>query len=114
MDGGVWQATVHGVAKNRTQLSNVTHSLAHTTSRTCAVCSLKDSRHFPRCNFSYPRSVSEVVGAGEAGMIVLTLQKKGLSQSRIPNQRQKKKDSFVNLLNADRIKLLCIRWLLTT
>ena len=27
MDGGVWQATVHGVAKSRTRLSDFTHSL---------------------------------------------------------------------------------------
>ena len=29
MDGGAWQATVHGVAKSRTPLSNFTHSLTH-------------------------------------------------------------------------------------
>ena len=27
MDGGAWQAIVHGVAKSRTQLSDFTHSL---------------------------------------------------------------------------------------
>ena len=27
MDGGAWWATVHGVAKSQTQLSNFTHSL---------------------------------------------------------------------------------------
>ena len=27
MDGGAWGATVHGVAKSRTRLSNFTHSL---------------------------------------------------------------------------------------
>ena len=27
MDGGVWWATVHGVSKSRTRLSNFTHSL---------------------------------------------------------------------------------------
>ena len=27
MDGGTWWATVHGVAKSRTRLSNFTHSL---------------------------------------------------------------------------------------
>ena len=27
MDGGAWQATVHGAAKSRTGLSNFTHSL---------------------------------------------------------------------------------------
>ena len=27
MDGGPWQATVHGVTKSRTGLSNFTHSL---------------------------------------------------------------------------------------
>ena len=27
MDGGAWEATVHGVAKSRTRLSNFTHSL---------------------------------------------------------------------------------------
>ena len=27
MDGGAWWATVHGVAKSRTQLSNLTFSL---------------------------------------------------------------------------------------
>ena len=27
MDGGAWGATVHGVAKSRTQLSDFTHSL---------------------------------------------------------------------------------------
>ena len=27
MDGGAWLATVHGVAKSRTQLNNFTHSL---------------------------------------------------------------------------------------
>ena len=27
MDGEAWQATVHGVAKSRTQLSDFTHSL---------------------------------------------------------------------------------------
>ena len=27
MDGGAWYATVHGVTKNRTQLSDFTHSL---------------------------------------------------------------------------------------
>ena len=26
VDGGAWQTTVHGVAKNRTQLSDFTHS----------------------------------------------------------------------------------------
>ena len=30
MDGGVWWATVHGVTKNRTQLSEFTHSLRYT------------------------------------------------------------------------------------
>ena len=29
MDGGAWWATVHGVAKSQTQLSNFTHSLTH-------------------------------------------------------------------------------------
>ena len=29
MDGGAWGATVHGVAKSRTQLSDFTHSLTH-------------------------------------------------------------------------------------
>ena len=28
MDGGAWWATVHGVAKSRTRLSNFTHSLS--------------------------------------------------------------------------------------
>ena len=32
MDGGAWQATVHGVAKSRTQLSDFTHSLTHSIS----------------------------------------------------------------------------------
>ena len=27
MDGGAWWATVHGVAKSRTRLSDITHSL---------------------------------------------------------------------------------------
>ena len=27
MDGGAWWATVHGVAKSQTRLSNLTHSL---------------------------------------------------------------------------------------
>ena len=30
MDGGLWWATVHGVAKSRKRLSNFTHSLTHT------------------------------------------------------------------------------------
>ena len=29
MDGGAWWATVHGVAKSRTRLSDLTHSLTH-------------------------------------------------------------------------------------
>ena len=29
MDGGGWQATVHGVTKSQTQMSNFTHSLTH-------------------------------------------------------------------------------------
>ena len=29
MDGGAWQATVHGVANSRTRLSDFTHSLTH-------------------------------------------------------------------------------------
>ena len=29
MDGGAWGATVHGVTKSRTQLSDFTHSLTH-------------------------------------------------------------------------------------
>ena len=29
MDGGTWWATVHGVAKSQTQLSDFTHSLTH-------------------------------------------------------------------------------------
>ena len=29
MDRGAWWATVHGVAKSRTQLSDFTHSLTH-------------------------------------------------------------------------------------
>ena len=29
MDGGAWGATVHGVAKSRTRLSDFTHSLTH-------------------------------------------------------------------------------------
>ena len=29
MDGGTWWATVHGVAKSRTRLSNFTHSLTY-------------------------------------------------------------------------------------
>ena len=31
MDGGAWWATVHGVAKSRTQLNDFTHSLTHAT-----------------------------------------------------------------------------------
>ena len=31
MDGGAWWATVHGVAKSWTRLSDLTHSLAHST-----------------------------------------------------------------------------------
>ena len=30
MEGGAWQATVHGVTKSRTQLSNFTHTHTHT------------------------------------------------------------------------------------
>ena len=30
MDGGAWWATVHGVAKSQTGLSDFTHSLTHT------------------------------------------------------------------------------------
>ena len=30
MDGGVWWATVHGVTKSRTRLSDFTHSLRYT------------------------------------------------------------------------------------
>ena len=30
MDGGAWWATVHGVAKSQTRLSDFTHSLTHT------------------------------------------------------------------------------------
>ena len=33
MDGEAWQATVHGVAKNQTQLSDFTHSLTPTATR---------------------------------------------------------------------------------
>ena len=29
MDGGAWEAAVHGVAKSRTRLSDFTHSLTH-------------------------------------------------------------------------------------
>ena len=29
MDGGAWQATVHGVKKSRTRLSDFTHSLTY-------------------------------------------------------------------------------------
>ena len=29
MEGGAWQATVHGVTKSRTQLSNFTHTHTH-------------------------------------------------------------------------------------
>ena len=29
MDRGAWRATVHGVAKSRTRLSDFTHSLTH-------------------------------------------------------------------------------------
>ena len=29
MDGGAWGATVHGVTKNQTRLSDFTHSLTH-------------------------------------------------------------------------------------
>ena len=29
MDGGAWWATVHGVTKSKTQLSDFTHSLTH-------------------------------------------------------------------------------------
>ena len=29
MDGGVWQATVHGVIKSQTQLSNFTFTFFH-------------------------------------------------------------------------------------
>ena len=29
MDRGAWRATVHGVAKSQTQLSNLTHSLSY-------------------------------------------------------------------------------------
>jgi len=31
MDGGVWWAIVHGVAKSQTRLSNFTHSLTHSS-----------------------------------------------------------------------------------
>ena len=31
MDGGAWWATVHGVAKSWTRLSDLTHSLTHST-----------------------------------------------------------------------------------
>ena len=30
MDGGAWRATAHRVAKNRTRLSEFTHSVTHT------------------------------------------------------------------------------------
>ena len=33
MDGGAWGATVHGVAKSRTRLSDLTHSLTLMTNR---------------------------------------------------------------------------------
>ena len=29
MDGGAWQATIHGVAKNQTQLRGMTHTHTH-------------------------------------------------------------------------------------
>ena len=33
MDGGAWGATIHGVAKSRTRLSDFTHSLTPTVCR---------------------------------------------------------------------------------
>ena len=32
MDRGAWEATVHGIAKSQTQLSNFTHTLTHSLS----------------------------------------------------------------------------------
>ena len=37
MDGGAWWATVHGVAKSRTRLSDLTHSLSDITKESRAV-----------------------------------------------------------------------------
>ena len=34
MDGGAWGATVHGVAKSQTRLSNFTQSLTHSRMET--------------------------------------------------------------------------------
>ena len=42
MDGGAWGATVHGVAKSQTRLSNFTHSLTQRLMRLHPMGSLGD------------------------------------------------------------------------
>ena len=45
MDGGVWEATVHRVAKSRTQLRDFTFSLHNVRSKHCFIYS-----HAMQCN----------------------------------------------------------------
>ena len=40
VDGGAWQATVHGVAKNRTRLSDFTFTETHTTESFCCTAEI--------------------------------------------------------------------------
>ena len=46
MDGGAWWATVHGVAKSRTQLSDFTHSLT-LSGQGCKASPPETSQHLP-------------------------------------------------------------------
>ena len=55
MDRGAWQATVHGVAKSWTQLSNSPHTHTHTHTHTASLLFLHifyqrvDMVHHPHC-----------------------------------------------------------------
>ena len=42
MDGGAWRATVHGVAKSRTQLSDFTFTFIHSSVDTESACNAGD------------------------------------------------------------------------
>ena len=52
MDRGSWWATVHGVLKNQTQLSNYTHTHTHTCTH-AQLDNILDLREFVLCGMSW-------------------------------------------------------------
>ena len=78
IDRGAWWATVHGVAKSRTRLSNFTHSLRNDSSRELFITILISLMRLWAGSVTYLCHTSSYVGLGTKKELMVELSKSGV------------------------------------